>query len=415
MPSLRIAAASLLLSLAALPAAAQNAGNRHIVVFHDGVDAAASAADLIRAHGGSADHVYKHALKGFAGNVGNPNAVAGDPRVKYVVPDRVLSLPRPIADGKPGGGTTPPPAQSVPTGIRRVKANLSATAKIDGADERVNVDVAVIDTGIELAHPELNVAGNVSFVSGASTGNDDNGHGTHVAGTIGAIDNGVGVVGVAPGARLWAVKVLNKQGSGWTSQIAAGIDWVTARAATIEVANMSLGGSGSDTNTNDPMHDAIRGAVNAGVVFVVAAGNENVDAATKVPAAYDEVITVSALADSDGAGGGLGAATSYGPDDTLATFSNFGADVDVAAPGVGINSTYKGKTYKVLNGTSMASPHVAGIVALYLAANAKPTTALGVEAVKQTILNVAFPQFGPDGFTADRDAYAEPVGNASPF
>lgn len=408
-------AALLMLPLFALPGLAQNAGNRSIVVFHDNVDAAAATADIVRAHGATVVHVYRHALQGFAGHLGAAaQTIAGDLRVKYVVPDSVLSLPRPVIEGKGSGSTTPPP-QTIPTGVSRIQATLSATAKIDGVDERVNADVAIIDTGVDLTHPDLNVAGNVTFVNGTSSGNDDNGHGTHVAGTIGALDNGIGVVGVAPGARVWAVKVLNRQGSGFTSDIVKGIDWVTANAATIEVANMSLGGSGSDTNPNDPMHDAIKKAVAAGVVFVVAAGNDNQDAATKVPAAYDEVITVSAVADSDGRGGHLGASTSYGADDTLATFSNFGADVDLAAPGVSVNSTYKSGGYAKLSGTSMASPHVAGIAALYLAAGAKPVNALGVEAVKQTLQNAATPQSAPNGFTGDKDAYAEPLANAAAF
>jgi hypothetical protein len=162
-------------------------------------------------------------------------------------------------------------AQTVPTGIQRIFADDNTTIDIDGSDDyRVDVDVAVIDTGIDFQHPELNVMGGINCTLGNlfsavcdAGGDDDHYHGTHVAGTIGAIDNGSGVVGVAPGARLWAVKVLNKRGSGYSSWIIAGIDWVAANAATIEVANMSLGGAGF----SQAEYDAIQGAVDAGVAL----------------------------------------------------------------------------------------------------------------------------------------------------
>jgi len=264
-------------------------------------------------------------------------------------------------------------AQTTPTGVDRSDAELSSTANINGSDQRVDVDVAVIDTGIDLAHPDLNV-----YVPGAkncSTGrsaNDGNGHGSHVAGTIGGVDNGAGVVGIAPGARLWPVRVLNNSGSGSFSAIICGIDWVTAHASEIEVANMSLGGPGDDSSpcgTNrDALHEAICASVAAGVTYVVAAGNSAADARTSVPAAYDEVVTVSALADFNGLPGGDAAATCRADvDDTFADFSNYGDDVDIIAPGVCIYSTWKGGGYTTISGTSMASPHVAGGAALYKA------------------------------------------------
>jgi len=199
-------------------------------------------------------------------------------------------------------------------------------------------------------------------------GDDDHYHGTHVAGTIGAIDDGDGVVGVAPGARLWAVKVLNKNGSGWSSWIIAGIDWVAANAATIEVANMSLGGAGF----SQAEYDAIQGAVNKGVAFAVAAGNEDDDANNYSPGGFDNVLSVSALADFNGLpGGGATPTCRTDVDDTLADFSNWGPEVDVAAPGVCILSTYpleKGE-YGTISGTSMASPHAAGALALLASAS----------------------------------------------
>jgi subtilisin family serine protease len=267
--------------------------------------------------------------------------------------------------------------QELPTGIDRADAELSSLAAIDGIDSRVDVDVAVIDTGVDLDHPDLNVntAGARNCATGRSA-DDGNGHGTHVAGTIGALDNATGVVGVAPGARIWPVRVLNNNGSGSYSAIICGIDYVTANADTIEVANMSLGGSGSDdgncgNSNNDAMHRAVCASVAAGVTYVVAAGNEASDSAGSVPAAYDEVITVSALADFDGAAGGGAAPTCRSDvDDTFANFSNYGADVDLIAPGVCITSTWKGGGYDTISGTSMASPHVAGGAALIKASNA---------------------------------------------
>lgn len=186
---------------------------------------------------------------------------------------------------------------------------------------------------------------------------------------------------MAPGARLHAVKVLDRRGNGTTSGVIAGIDWVTANAATIDVANMSLSGGGtSDGNcgyTNgDAEHQAICAAVAAGVTFVVAAGNESTNAASSTPAAYEEVITVSALADFDGQPGGLGAATCRSDvDDTFADFSNYGSVVDIMAPGVCILSTWKDGGTNTISGTSMASPHVAGAAALYIADNPGSTPA----------------------------------------
>jgi subtilisin family serine protease len=258
----------------------------------------------------------------------------------------------------------------------------------------------------------LNVVGNISFVSGAKNGNDDNGHGTHCSGIAAARNNTAGVVGVAPGARLWAVKVLDRNGSGTMSNVIKGVDYVTANAAAIEVANMSLGGGNSDA-----LNLAISNSVAKGVVYAVAAGNSAADAANSSPANSPVVLCVSAIVDTDGKPGHLGIATGYGADDTFATFSNFGAVVDIAAPGVNVYSTYKGGAYATMSGTSMASPHVTGAVALYLATlvgqtvpkHAKPTTASGVEAVRTAIINAATPQGSADGFTLDRDTNAEPL------
>jgi subtilisin family serine protease len=267
--------------------------------------------------------------------------------------------------------------QTLPTGIDRIDGELSSTASGNGSGS-VDVDVAVIDTGIDLTHPELNVVGGINCSTGNSF-NDGNGHGSHVAGTIAARDNDIGVVGVAPGARLWAVRVLNNRGSGSFADVICGIDWVTAHASTIEVANMSLSGSGADSTCGsnvDPMHEAICRSVAAGVTYAVAAGNQHVDAATRVPAAYDEVMTISALADFDGKPGGRTAPTCRADeDDTFANFSDFGADVDLIAPGVCILSTWKGGGYNTISGTSMATPHAAGAAALYKSTHPAATPA----------------------------------------
>lgn len=347
---------------------------RYIVVFKDGVNVGQAASDIARAHGLGLQHVYSHALNGFAATIPDArlDAVKGDARVESVVQDRFVSISHCVPGHPQHCEPTPPPGggtQTIPTGILRINGDLSSTASGNGSGS-VDVDVAVIDTGIDLTHPDLNVVGGVN----CSTGNsykDGHGHGSHVAGTIGAIDNGFGVVGVAPGARLWAVRVLNNAGSGSWSSIICGVDWVTANASVIEVANMSLGGSGSEEGCNDNgMQEAICNSVAAGVTYVVAAGNESDNAANHVPAAYDQVITVSALADFNGEpGGGAPATCRSDVDDTFANFSNFGSDVDLIAPGVCIESTWKGGGYNTISGTSMASPHVAGAAALYKAGN----------------------------------------------
>lgn len=340
---------------------ASSAGNAAwIVVLADDAGPRTVATDHARAHGADVSHVYRASLSGYAARMSAASAakVAADPRVAWVQRDGVVRAT----------------AQSLPTGVDRANAEASSTVAGDGSGS-VDVDVAVIDTGIDLDHPDLNVhrAGAKNCSTGRSA-DDGNGHGTHVAGTVGAVDDADGVVGIAPGARLWPVRVLNNAGSGTWSDVICGIDYVAAHADQIEVANMSLGGSGTDHgscgNGQDAMHAAICNAVAAGVTFVVAAGNDGADSAGFTPAAYDEVITVSALADFDGQPGGSGTPTCRADvDDTLANFSNHGADVDLIAPGVCITSTWKGGGYDTISGTSMASPHVAGGAALYLAGN----------------------------------------------
>ena len=355
-----VAALSVPAAAAVPPAGPQSVPGAWIVTLEPGESSRGVSDEHARRHGARVDQVYSHALNGYAARMSDQAAarVAQDPRVAAVERDQVVTLD----------------AQTVPTGIDRIDADLSSTVAGNGGGS-VGVDVAVIDTGIA-SHPDLNVVGGKNCVGGNTRAwGDGNGHGTHVAGTIGAKDDAVGVVGVAPGARLWAVRVLNNQGSGTRSGIICGVDYVTANKGVIDVANMSLGGSGTEPagggcTTGDAYHDAICRSVAGGVTYVVAAGNSSANSANHVPAAYDEVITVSALADFNGAPGG-GAAATCRPDvdDTFADFSNYGADVDLIAPGVCINSTWLSGGYNTISGTSMASPHVAGAAALYKAAN----------------------------------------------
>ncbi len=368
-----------------------------IVTLDEGTTPARVAGEHARQHGAQVDHLYQYALKGYAARMSEQAAsrVAQDPRVRSVQPDRVVTAF----------------AQTIPTGINRIDGELSSTVSGNGSGD-VNVDVAVIDTGIA-KHPDLNVVGGKNCSRGKSY-DDGNGHGTHVAGTIAAKDDGNGVVGVAPGARLWAVRVLDNRGSGTWSAVICGVDWVTQNAGTIEIANMSLGGGGSEPaasgcSTGDSLHDAICRSVLNGVTYAVAAGNSSADAAKFVPAAYDEVITVSALADFNGTSGGGAAATCRADvDDTFADFSNHGSDVDLIAPGVCIKSTWKGGGYNTISGTSMASPHVAGAAALYKASNpgAAPAT---VQTALQSAGN--FDWFSAD----DRDEIKEVLLNADAF
>ena len=358
----------------------------YIVTVKSGVPGAV-AADVARRLGGSVGHVYSHALPGFA--IRLPDLAAErlrrDPRIATVVADQTVRLA----------------AQSVPTGVSRVGGPQSVAAAGDGVGA-TDVDVAVIDTGIDKDHADLTVAGGTNCAG--SSYDDSDGHGTHVAGTIGAKDNGIGVVGVAPGARLWAVRVFGSGDSTTWSKVICGLDWVAARASTIEVANLSLGGPGDEGSCSDGgLHQAVCGATRAGVIVVVAAGNDSANASKHIPAAFDEVLTVSALADFDGKAGGLGSATCRSDkDDTFASFSNYGPDVDFIAPGVCINSTYAGGGYRQLSGTSMASPHVAGAAALVKSTN--PTATLADIRTALTTANSA-------GWSNsdDRDSTKEPL------
>jgi subtilisin len=374
--------------------------------------------------------------------------------------------------------------QTVPNGVQRIGAageNLDYSA----------INVAVIDTGVDLANPDINVGGGFDAVrpvpmefgvggeevevtlpalsadwsvlgNPEATGYDDGvGHGTHVSGIIGASDNAVGVVGVAPGASIWSVRVLGGAGGGSLLDIVAGLDWVYDNRDIIDVVNMSLGADldvpvidvlqgckalydngpltdeqladlpvDEDGRMRDPLHEAICRVVNVGIPVVVAAGNGNGDVSTVIPAAYGEVFTVSNMVDSDGDEGGLGGIlndpTAYpygGMDDTLFSAANHtidqqagsfsGVGVDFAAPGTYVLSTVPGGWAK-LTGTSMASPHVAGAVARYigdiyggnLGAYRATRNRGTVGEIYKALKAAAEPQ--TEGFR-DVDDYAEPI------
>ncbi len=338
---------------------------QYIVMLKDGVDAKSLADEIVSKHKAKVNQIYEKVLNGMTVNLDEVQAalLRANPNVEGVFQDEEVTMYQ--------AGT-----QTLPTGIDRANAE-------NKTNNGTGVEIAVLDTGIDTSHPDL--AANILGGRNCSTGTsfeDGNGHGTHVAGTIAALDNGVGVVGVAPEAKLWAVRVLDNNGSGTWSSIICGIDWVTANASHIKIASMSLGGSGSaGTSCNSsPLRMAICNSVNAGVTYIVAAGNDGQNLSRSVPAAYPEVIVVSALADSNGRPCGGGARTSYGADDAFATFSNYASSsVDearlIGAPGVSIRSTWKGGLYNTISGTSMATPHVSGAAALWLKNNPGATPA----------------------------------------
>lgn len=255
-------------------------------------------------------------------------------------------------------------------------------------------------------------------------------HGTHVAGTVGALDNDFGVVGVAPGVNLWAVRVLADDGYGAVSNVICGVDFVTGTRTDLDstndiaVANMSLGwkqvpwefSDDCNNTTLDPMHVAVCNSVAKGIVNVAAAGNQAQDLSSylMVPAAYDNVITASAIVDTDGKPGGIGPGSTYGSDDAFANFSNRGQDVDMAAPGVDIMSTIPGGNYDGVSGTSMASPHVTGAAALFIANNGTPRNSCEVNLLMNLIKDPAngyvTPQNSPNGYSiAGSFSYSEPL------
>jgi len=284
------------------------------------------------------EEVYGTALQGFTVKMapGQMKKMEVDPEVGYIEADKVITLSPIEMNAKPGGGGGGSTTQTTPWGITRVGGGVSYSG----------TGVAwVIDTGIDLDHPDLNVDVLKSAYFVGSSADDQNGHGTHVAGTIAAKNNSIGVIGVAAGAKVVPVRVLGPNGSGSTSGVIAGIDYVAANGKAGDVANMSLGGGVSTT-----LDDAVKKASSV-VKFALAAGNESDDANNHSPARVNgsNIYTVSAMDNAD----------------KFAYFSNYGnPPIDFCAPGVSILSTWKGGGYNTISGTSMATPHVAGLLLL---------------------------------------------------
>jgi subtilisin family serine protease len=298
---------------------------------------------LEKLHHIKAHHVYSHALNGFSGRFtkNQIELLRSEPTVAYIETDQVVSID----------------AQVLPWGIDRIEADRSSTLAGNGSGAITNVNAYVIDTGIS-QHPDLNYGGNVNFAGGVN--GDCHGHGTHVAGTIGAYDNSADVVGVAPGIRITGVKVLDCNGSGFNSAVIKGIDWVTANAVKPAVANMSLGGGASQA-----VDDAVVRSANSGVFYAVAAGNSGTDACTTSPA--------RAGYNNGGVANGIMTTGAFDQDNRAASFSNYGRCVDIWSPGVNVLSTRLNGGLTTMSGTSMASPHTAGAGALYLSRNPRAT------------------------------------------
>jgi len=315
---------------------------RKIIIFKSGVSAERRA-EVLGMHG--AEKIND--LRLINGQTimlppGRAGALADKPEVLLIEDDVPVT-----AQGKPGK-VVPQPTQSKPWGIDCIEADECWTQYTGDS-----VNVAILDTGIDTVHPDLipNIQDGVSFVSYTSGYQDDNGHGTHVAGIVAAADNSFGVIGVGPKIHLYAVKVLDRKGNGYTSNIIKGLEWCLSN--NIQVVNMSLGSSAY----SQALADAVKKLNTAGIVQVAAAGNSG--GSVIYPAALDEVIAVGAIDNNN----------------SLAWFSCYGPEIDLVAPGVGIYSTYKGKTYSTMSGTSMAAPHVTGAAALILNADSSKTPA----------------------------------------
>ena len=327
------------------PAQSEGAiAGQYICVFDSNVirrgQVVAAANRAANANGGNVLYTYRNSINGFATRAsarGVQNMQRANPWISYCVQDEVVTLAPPPGRGGGGGGGGGSDPQTTPWGIDRVGGAVNAS----GLSRRA----WILDSGIDLDHPDLNVDTSRSrdFTGSRKGADDENGHGTHVAGTVAAIDNSIGVVGVAAGAPVVSVRVLNRRGSGSYSGIIAGVDYVAGAAGAGDVANMSLGGG-----RNAALNQAVEAAAAAGVHMVLAAGNESQDANNTSPGSANgnRVYTISATDRND----------------RFASFSNYGSSVDYAEPGVGIPSTWLSGGYNTISGTSMAAPHAAGIL-----------------------------------------------------
>lgn len=392
---------------------------QYIIIFDDKYTINSNSLDrtfqalslIVESLGGEVIFTYNSTTSGFAFKTVDQqksdqilDILSLDPRVKFAEQDKIVV----------------PFSQVIPSGIQRIGVENVAMDS-DIAQVSIDANIAIIDSGIDLDHPDLNVFKNVTSIisqiitsedntirakdidlnkiglnvennlttfyppfsqDSSSTGDDNCGHGTHIAGIAAAKDNAFGVIGIAPGAKLWAIKVLDYDKNsgkcfGSISSVIAAIDYVTKNSDQIDVANLSLGCKCNST----ALDEAINKSVLENIVYVTAAGNINTDASLFSPANHRDVLTVSAIVDADGKCGALGTPiwvdagdfSGFSNDDTFASFSNYGSVVDIAAPGVKINSTYINGTYALMGGTSIASPHVTGIVALYKSINPTAT------------------------------------------
>jgi subtilisin len=357
----------LLITPAAL-AQPQIVSDVHIVVVDQQTNGNAHAKrdQVITSHGLTVIHVYGAALSGFSAhmNAAEATALSADPRVLSVTKDRPVYVDsglegQAVTRAKPGAG------QILPTGVDRIDADRSSFKVGNGRTNLSGPAVAVIDTGIA-SHPDLNLAGGVDCITGTNDIHDYVGHGTHVAGSIGAVNNSQGVVGVAPGVPLYSARMFDSSGAGTWDAFICAANWVAANAAALNIraANMSLTDDlTADTATcatsADGIHLAVCGMANAGVVPVAAAGNSAGAISGFVPAGFAEVLAVAGYRDSDG---------KPSADDQLSTFSNYATlgtnEVNhiLGAPAENILSTWLNGAYAQDSGTSMASPHVTGTV-----------------------------------------------------
>ena len=350
---------------------------------HVGDDAMGHVQKLEKKHGVKADAAFGTVFKGMAVRLspGQVQSLLADPSVAAMEEEQTFTV-QPLgvrdedASGKVEasaagkGSTTATSSQVIPWGISKTQATQSYTLAGNGSGAVAGVRAYIIDTGIDMATRSMDYtrAGLVNF-TGDGRNTDCNGHGTHVAGTVAASDNTSGVVGMGPGVALYGVKVLNCQGSGTTTSVIQGVDWVAANAIKPAVANMSLGGGASQM-----LDDAVRNAAARGIFFSIAAGNSALDACTASPARIGGVNNTAAL--------GVMTVAATDSNDLEASFSNYGSCVDIWAPGVSITSLKVGGGTTVMSGTSMASPHVGGAAALYLGRYPSATSASVVSTLK---------------------------------